>query len=53
MVRRRPRRDEDEGVIDPVELSSLRDEDSGKGEASWFSSTGREENAKGARTMLT
>ena len=35
------------------ELSSLRDEDSGKGEASWFSGTGRDENVKGARTMQT
>ena len=39
--------------VDPVELSSLRYEDSGKGEASWFSSTGRDENVKGARTMQT
>ena len=39
--------------VDPIELSSLRDEDSGKGEASWFSGTGRDENVKGARTMQT
>ena len=52
-VRRRGGATKTRASVDPVELSSLRDEDSGKGEASWFSSTGREENAKGARTMLT